>query len=190
MRGMKMDEKITQIRLADGRYGETRTKEVIENSGNGERVYERYEEEPRTLHLTERVVEKQRPVVVERTIETIQNGEVVETKVESIEPRVQMQLREHIALASTQAQSQEECDCYVTKQDLTDALVAAAVEIRNSTVQAQSQVQVQPKVKLQNVIEEKVEGMDKWNILQYGLIAAIGVELAILAFQWIPRLTS
>lgn len=175
-----MEEKVTQIRLPDGRYGETRTTETIDcPNGEGQRIYERYEEEPRALHLAERIVEKQKPVVVERTIETIRNGEVVETKVESIDPGVKMQLREHIALARTQAQAVDEQDCYVTKKDLSDVFIAAIEEFRNAQ---------QPRVRLQEAVEQNVEESKVWVWAQYGLIGCIGVELAILVYQWVPRL--
>ena len=129
--------------LDDGRRAERRVTEQKTEDGQAERVIELHVEDERPLKLQQRVVEKSKPIVYERKIETLdpKTGSVLDQKVESIEPRVQMQLVEHIASASTvAAQSvQEDCDCHVTKEEMIDTIVAAI-----KATQAQAPAPVQP----------------------------------------------
>ena len=121
------DSKIEKWTLEDGRRAEKRITEL-----NGERVIELHVEEERPLKLQQRVVEKSKPIVYERKIETIDEaGNVVEQKVESIEPKIPMQVVEHI-LANSQAIEQPEV---LTKKDVVDIVVAAIKAAQlNSTV--------------------------------------------------------
>jgi hypothetical protein len=97
--------------LEDGRRAERR---VVENALNGEteRVIELHVEDERPLRLQQRVVEKSKPIVYERKVETVDpaTGNVIESKVESIEPKVQMQLVEHVKSLSN--------DVPVTRQEM------------------------------------------------------------------------
>lgn len=83
--------------LEDGRQAERHITE------NGEqRVVEVYVEDVRPKRLTDRVTEKSRSMVVERTVEKLNEmGEVVEKKIESLEPGVRMELRRHIVQDDT-----------------------------------------------------------------------------------------
>lgn len=147
------DFKTEKWTLNDGRRAERRVTEQNCDNGQTERVVELHVEDERPLKLQQRVVEKSKPIVYERKIETIDphTGSVVDQKVESMEPRVQMQLVEHIASASASANSvtaqsvQEDCDCHVTREEMVDAIVTALKVTRDSeapvqvqTVQAQT----------------------------------------------------
>ena len=129
------DSKVEKWTLDDGRRAERRIKE----SEDGERVIELHVEAERPLQLTQRVVEKSKPIVYERKIETLDaQGNVVEQKVESIEPRVQMQVVEHIASeqhVNALSLPQEE-DCTVTRKEMIDTIVAAikAANLNNNAV--------------------------------------------------------
>lgn len=185
-RGSKVMEevKVKKIRLEDGRYGEVKTREAKDcETGQGEVVYEHYEEEPRQLHLRQRVTEKKRPVVYERTIESIDGNEVVERKVESIEPSVNMQLREHIGLARAEAQSVD--PCYVTSQDLKDAMLEMAQAIRDGNSEP---VSAGPRLRMQSVVEDSVQQSEKLSWVEWLLLAVIGVESAWIAVHIIPRI--
>ena len=84
--------------LEDGRRAERRVSEVALENGQQERVVELHVEDERPLRLQQRIVERSRPIIYERTLETVdpKTGKVIEQKVEAIEPRVQMQVVEHI----------------------------------------------------------------------------------------------
>lgn len=133
--------------LGDGRRAEKRVTEVKGEDGRSERIVELHVEDERPLRLQQRVREKAKPIVFERTIETVdpQSGEVVEQKVESIDPKVTMQLVEHIstkAQESVSAQSvEDDCDCHVTKEEMIETIVAAVKAVKadiQPVVQAQS----------------------------------------------------
>lgn len=130
------DFKTEKWTLDDGRRAERRVTENKTEDGQAERVIELHVEDERPLRLQQRVVEKSKPIVYERKVETLdpKTGSVVEQKVESIEPKVQMQLVEHIASASTvAAQSvEDDCDCHVTKDEMIDTIVAAIKATRET----------------------------------------------------------
>jgi len=130
------DFKTEKWTLDDGRRAERRVTENTSENGQSERVVELHVEDERPLKLQQRVVEKSKPIVYERKVETLdpKTGSVVEQRVESIEPRVQMQLVEHIASASTvAAQSiQDDCDCHVTKDEMIETIVAAIKATRDT----------------------------------------------------------
>jgi hypothetical protein len=123
-----MEDKLHKIEkwtLEDGRRAERHVKDSGE-----ERVIELHVEDERPLRLQQRIVEKTKPFVYEREIEVVdKSGNVVEKKVESVEPKVQMQLVEHLGVASDQvvsAQStKEDCDCHVTKEEMVDTIISA-----------------------------------------------------------------
>lgn len=101
-----MDEhmKVENWTLDDGRKAEKRILETNDGQGNVEKVIELHIEELRPLKLQQRIVEKSKPVVYERKIETVDaTGNVVEQKVEMLEPKVQLQLVEHIATIQSQS---------------------------------------------------------------------------------------
>jgi hypothetical protein len=121
--------------LDDGRRAERRTTEEVNGEGQIERTIELHVENERPLNLQQRIVEKTKPFVYERTVEAIdpQSGEVVDHKVESIDPRVQMQLVEHIAKAPQMVSSQsvEENGDAVTRKELIDTVIAAVKEVKS-----------------------------------------------------------
>lgn len=100
--------KIEKIVLEDGRKAERRTTEVVDSNGEIQTVVELHLEEAQPLRLSQRVVEKRKPFVYERKIETVdKDGVVIEQKTESVEPKIQMQTIEHLA-ADVAAQSMED----------------------------------------------------------------------------------
>jgi DNA-directed RNA polymerase specialized sigma54-like protein len=176
------ETKVEKIRLRDGRYGEVKTREAKDyETGQGEVVYEHFEEEPKQLHLKQRVTEKKRPIVYERVIESINGNEVVERKVESIDPSVNMQLKEHIGLAKVEAQSID--PCYVTAQDLKDAMLEMAQAIKDG-----NNNDAGPRLRAQEVVENSVQEGEKLTWVEWLLLAVIGVEAAWIAIHIIPRL--
>lgn len=114
--------------LDDGRHAERRVTETVTPAGEGERVIELHVEDERPLKLQQRVVEKRKPIIYEREIQQIDAaGNVVEKKIESVEPRAKMQLVEHISTSSpvTAQATPEDCDCHVTKEEMIETIIAA-----------------------------------------------------------------
>ena len=187
--GKKME--IEKTVLPDGRCGETRITDDQDNeSGQSERIVEKYEEPERELKLKERVIEKRRSTIYERRIETIQDNEVVDVKIESLDPLTKMELREHIALSEKLQNTDGDCNCYATKEELKEALVAAAEEIAMHTTQAAATVadtQSEPIVRLQNVVEEDAEDNHEWGWIEWVILAVVGIEAAWLIVNVLPR---
>jgi len=179
------DVRVDKFRLKDGRYGETKVREVRDpdECGRAETVYEHFEEEPRQLQLRKRVVEKKRPVVYERVVESIDGEQVVERRVESCDPTVNMQLREHIALASPPVQEKQD-PCYATVDDLKQAMLAVAEAVK------ENKPAVAPRVRMQEVASDEAQQKDKWGWVETVLLGVIGVEAAWIAIHIIPQVVS
>ena len=162
--------KVEQFHLEDGRQAERHT------SVTGEceelKVVEVYAEDVRPKKLVQRVQEKTRPVIVERTIETIDSsGEVVERKVEAVEPEVQMELRRHIMRDDS-----EELPCNTPDEPL-PPLAASHGPDRGPT---------QQRVSAFNAAAERAGSPDKkaqvWTVVGVAVIAAQVAGLAWLIF--------
>jgi len=134
-----MEDKLHKIEkwtLEDGRRAERHVKESTD-----ERVIELHVEDERPLRLQQRVVEKSKPFVYEREIEVVdKEGNVVEKKLESIEPKVQMQLVEHLGTVgdvgvSAQSVDKDDCDCHVTKEEMVDTIISAIKASRQMDAQ-------------------------------------------------------
>ncbi len=127
--------KIEKYSLHDGRRAERRVFET-KDGNEAEVVTEIYVEEERPLRLSERVLEKKRPFVYERVIETVdQDGNIVEQKTESTDPVTRMHLVDHIGLAANdvhaQSYSDDDCDCNVTKEEMIEAIIAGVRAARS-----------------------------------------------------------
>lgn len=92
--------KVEKWTLEDGRRAEKRVTEVSDSNGQGERIIELHVEDERPLRLQQRVIEKTKPVIYERKIETVDkaSGQVIDQKVEALEPKPAMQVVEHISV--------------------------------------------------------------------------------------------
>jgi hypothetical protein len=130
--------KIEKYSLHDGRRAERRVFETKDsNDGAAEIVTEIYVEEERPLRLSERVLEKKKPFVYERVIETVdQDGNIVEQKTESTDPGSRMHVVDHIGVMQhdihAQSYSEDDCDCNVTKEEMIEAIVAGVRAARMS----------------------------------------------------------
>ena len=160
---------IERVYLRDGREAEERVVEKMGDDGClAERVIEVHAEPPRPKFLEQRVVEKVRPVVYERQTDTIKDGQVVEKRVEALDPEVKMELRQHLGMVGEQASRP------LTKQDVLELL-------------GELRVQPQPQVRsaLQDTIAERV-GVNKvdqvWVIVGLGVIACQVAALAYFLF--------
>ena len=90
-----MDKQVEKVYLDDGRVAERH----ISTNESGEQVIELYVEPKKSLVLDRRVINKHKPVLSEQIIETIQDGQIVDRKVMSIEPNTKLQVVEHLGVA-------------------------------------------------------------------------------------------
>lgn len=119
---------VKRFMLEDGRWAERRVSENVKDC-EGEKVTELHAEEPRPLYLTERLVEKSKPFVYEKVHEVLdKDGNVVEQKVEGIDPTSQMKVQQHI-LSAAAAAKEDDKPRYVTSDELIDAVTAAVQQV-------------------------------------------------------------
>lgn len=192
---MDDNQRVEKWTLDDGRRAERRVMEQKSEAGQSERVIELHVEDERPLRLQQRVIEKTKPFIYERKVETLdpKTGTVVDQKVESIEPRTQMQLVEHISTNnSVSAQSvEEDCDCHVTKEEMIETIIAAVKASREDTPVVERQPQAQPQ-NLQNKLNSlgladeisarADEGYSTKNIVMMVIIAAQVIFLGYVIF--------
>jgi len=193
------DVKIEQIYMEDGREAERHVRDDGE-----QRVLELYVEPPRPAKkLTKRVIEKKRPVVYERIVETMGEGHddngqplVVERKVEATDPKVEMKLLEHHVAqpqaekVSAQSLPKKKADLpaeqYVTKDDLEQAILAVVKAVRTQPVEEQEEeeatVKQAPKLSMQQVVGERVEQSQTSSLINIGLAILIVAQVGALGY--------
>lgn len=116
-----MDKRVEiQKTNLDGRAAERHTC----FNDDGDKIVEIFAEEERPLKLEKRIIQKHKNVIAEERTEYIKDGEIIEVEVKSINPPVQMQLREHIGVADHSKLFSGE---YVTKQELGPVVSEAVV---------------------------------------------------------------
>jgi hypothetical protein len=120
--GVLMDEKkdVFNMFLEDGRRAEKVVQSNIDPSSSEEKIVTEIWEEPKIeKKLSKRVVDYKKPLVYKREIEfTDETGEVIERKIESLEPESKLQLREHLKAQSTESVSAQSVEPYVTREEL------------------------------------------------------------------------
>lgn len=179
-----MDEvKIEKWTLEDGRRAEKRVIEHKDVNGECEKVIEVHVEDERPLRLQQRVVEKCKPMLYERKLETIdpKTGNVVEQKVESLEPKVPMQVVEHIGVAASG--NSDDANKPVTKQEMIDAIVAAIKANRELSMAHHAEKKC---VKAQGLAEEiqklQVPQKDGMSLMDKALIVVIAAQVIGLGY--------
>ena len=189
-----MDNK-QAIRLEDGRKAERVVHEELNDAGEAVTVTELFVEPKIEKKLAKRVVEYTRPVVHRREVETVDEatGEVVERKVESIDPSVKMELREHVV-----SSPKLEAESYVTRTELKDlilSLKANPIVVQSTpTEDAQNFFAVEepkkapePVKSVQQIIEARQEASDTitpTTILLTLFIVAEVVGGLVMWFYW------
>lgn len=171
-----MSNNVEKWTLEDGRRAERRVSEQALANGQQEKVIELHVEDERPLRLQQRVVEKSRPIVYERTLETIdpKTGKVVEQKVEAIEPKVQMHLVEHIACET------EKPKC--CKENMVDKVVEKVLE-RLAPVEPSAELgQKLNSLGLVDEIGNRVADANKFSIIDKFLLAVIAAQLCGLVY--------
>jgi hypothetical protein len=181
------------VYLEDGRKADKITQEKVGvAAGEVQVVTEVYAEPKIEKKLTSRVIEHRKPVVHKREIELVdENGDVVEKKVESIEPEVTMQLREHIKTENQVGalSVNDDCNCYVTPEEMqktfTEGFMKVAEIISNRQPTYMPEVD-SPKVSaMQAMIGDKMAEEEKPDTLKkilWGTAAALSATFVYLAF--------
>jgi len=125
--GDKMNNNVEKWVLEDGRKAEKIVTESKLNENEVERTIEIKVEEERPLNVQQRIIEKTKPFVYERRIETIntKTGEVIDQRVETIDPQAKMHTTENNDVN------------YVTKNEMVDAIVAAIKSIKEKDSQSE-----------------------------------------------------
>lgn len=179
-RGTLMNN-VEKIRMEDGRMAERR----VTLDDNGDKHIELWAEEPRNFKLESRIVEKHETIVSERKIEMVdENGQIVNVKVESIDPKSRMELVQHIGLA-TDANSSR----YATKEELKEVVVAAVSEIQaqcmNQNVAAQTiSLPQHPFMNAQSVVANNVKNDKSWGTTDMMLMGVVSIAAIALAYTW------
>lgn len=179
------DIKKEKIFLNDGRKAEKIVQEQ-EVDGETKVVTEVWAEPKAEMKLTQRVTEHKKPVVCRRVIETVDEntGEVLEQKVESVEPDVNMQLREHIKTENSVAalSVDGDCNCYVTQEEMQKTFMDGFLAVANA-LKVESEKDCEPRkvTALQNVVAERVETSNQESntkIILWGTIIVIAAAFA------------
>lgn len=175
--------------LEDGRRAE---RVVREDDGcEGTKTTEIYEEPKIPMKLTQRVIEKKKPIVYEREIEHLdESGEVVEKTVESLEPKVNMQVVDRIVSAASIPVEEDEPKCAVTREelreDIKEAVVALAKTLHSRPhVEEEPQFSVAPKVSMQSVIEDRLAAKSGGMPSAANLILLAVISAQVAGLAWI-----
>lgn len=164
-----MDElRIEKLSMEDGRQAERHIKEEGYCEDEQKRVIDLYVEPERPKRLAKRITEQRRPCVVRREIETVdENGDVIDRKVESVDPEDKMRLVEHIATYGDTPQvaaqaAVDDCGCPVTRDDLKDVMGMLIKKMTSCQADFNSQMAAQAaahnaQLKAQNTVVEDSE---------------------------------
>jgi hypothetical protein len=160
--------------LEDGRRAEKRVQETADQI-----ITELHMEPERPLVLQQRIVETKKPMVVERRIQKVNSaGEVIEQRVESTEPKIDMQLREHI----------EKLGDGSSKEDIVQTLVEALNNFRYGPPAAEPYETIAPvtaKVKslgLADELSKEESSFDLQTPILWSVVGLLSVALVYVVF--------
>ena len=162
--------------LDDGRRAEKRVREIhTPEKMESEKIIELHMEDERPLKLKQRIVEKTKPYVFERKTETLdEHGNVVDMKVESVDPKVNFQFVDHIVadgINSTHVRPSS-----LSKEEIVEAVKESMKSCHGSTCK---------KLKSKGVVEEVESNIEKNNgasTMDKVLIGVIAIQLVGLAY--------
>lgn len=193
-----MDElRIEKLSMEDGRQAERHIKEEGYCENEQTRVIDLYVEPERPKKLAKRIVEKRRPCVYRREIETVdENGDVIDRKIESLDPEDKMRLVDHIATygqnnVSAQAVA-DECGCPVTRDDLKEVMSMFVNKLNavqslstQSTVSEVEDIEENIDV-IQNQIESRVNQKNEVEVSNttWWLLMVVVAQMAGLVYIW------
>lgn len=159
-----MEKKVEQICTENGLQGEK-----VTYANGSEIVTEFYIEDPRPKPLKKRVTETKKEIVAERKIESFEKDQLVEMKVESLEPKVQPQLVEHKRYATEESSSD-----YVTKEELKSFMSELVRDIKGERPIGAMQLEVGEKL-----------GLNKVKPLDILLCLAVVIAAGVAGYIWL-----
>ena len=172
---------VEKIILEDGRRAERH----IDKTEGGERVVSLYAEEPRPMNLEKRVRQKFKEVLAEECVETIKDGQVIDSKVSSIEPKVEMRLVEHVAKAENPVFNAQG---FVTRDEFKEVMLTSIEAILAARQDAKPVMAAQavPQFRAQAVVEERVAAEEKNNTLTLVVLGAfVVIQIGLFALLWL-----
>ena len=156
-------EKVEKYVTSDGRQAEKRTEIFPGENGENKIVHEILEEERLPKALKKRIVEIEKPVIVEREIQYIDKNEIVKTEREALEQEMQ---------------SVQKTEVQLTKKDVEEAIQLAIAELKNTEPPKNL---LNPAMTHQMLIAEKLaKKTTKWNI-----VGAIVILIQIAAITYL-----
>jgi len=179
---------IKKVYMKDGRLAEERS--YVDEEGH--QVTELWTVEVSPLKLTEKVTEKKAEVVVERVVDKIDlnSGEVLERKVEAIEPTAKLELREHIG-AEKQAASNCSSSSFVTKEELLQAMAQVMADAQEKKMSAtgeekkMSATGMLKKLSAKSIVEQRVmKQKTSSNMADLVLLGIILLGVGFVVYQF------
>lgn len=182
-------ENTKEIFLEDGRKAKQVVTSLAEPGGEEKIVTEVWEEPEIEKKLSKRVVSYKKPLIYKREIEILDptTGNVVESKVESLEDDSKLEVRQQIKIDPNAVQSLAvNADVnYVTRDELNQTVLLLARTLSNANANA-SDVKT---VSAQSILEEKYNPVNKDespNVMKeytlWGFLAALAAGLVYVAF--------
>lgn len=187
------DITINKIYLEDGREAERHVQE-----DENEKVVEIYVEPPQQKPeklLNKRIIEKKRPIIYERIIETLDNGEVVDRKIETLDPKIDYKaLETYVPIVKEAEKTQpfnnefltkehiqqiidEAIEKYATKEDMQQAVLTTV-----KTLRKHEENPVVEKLSMQKIVEERVGQSKTVSMVNIGLAVLIVSQMGALAY--------
>ena len=159
-------EKIEKYVTSDGRQAEKRTEIFPGENGENKIVHEILEEERLPKALKKRIVEIEKPVIVEREIQYIDKNEIVKTEKEALEPEIM----QSVATQKTEI---------LTKKDIEEAIQLAIAGLKTEPKNLLNPLN--PTTTSQMLIAQKlVKKSNKWNI-----VGGIIISMQIIAIIYL-----
>lgn len=187
------DITINKIYLEDGREAERHVQE-----DENEKVVEIYVEPPQQKPeklLNKRIIEKKCPIVYERIIETLDNGEVVDRKIETIDPKIDYKpLETHVPIVKEMEKTQPFNNEFLTKEYVQQTINEAvekcatkedmqqAVLTTVKTLRKHEENPVVEKLSMQKIVEERVGQSKTVSMVNIGLAVLIVSQMGALAY--------
>jgi len=187
------ESRVQTLTLEDGRRAERH----VSRDENGNEIVEIFAEEQRPLKLEKRIVREHKDIVSKETHETVQDGEVVNVEVRSLEPNVPMQVRERIGVANRAKVVDGD---YVRKEEVSQLIadgVCAGVEAMMANMEPEPyaeeydeepeyEPEPEPVFKAQSIVEQNVAEKKKGDALLNMVMGVVIVaQLAFFGYMFL-----
>lgn len=159
--------------LEDGRQA----KQHISTDDHGNTVIEIFEEIKPELKLTKRIIQKKKEIVSEETIQTLSNGQIVEEQVKSLEPKVDLEVRQHIAYADSPSPNDP-----LNKENISEMVRNAVVEAISNMAEFEIEKEETKQRRYHEVEETKTKIVTPTNL---AIVAAIVAQAIVIVWFFV-----